>query len=41
MDIGMSLLVINLMMTTLRRPVAAGEAARPIPGGAVAAGGLQ
>jgi cytochrome c oxidase cbb3-type subunit 1 len=41
MDIGMSLLVINLMMTTLRSPVAAGEAARPIPGGAVAAGGLQ
>jgi len=41
MDIGMSLLVINLMMTALARPVAAIETARPIPGGAVAAGGLQ
>jgi cytochrome c oxidase cbb3-type subunit 1 len=31
MDLGMSLLVINLMMTALARPVAIGEP-RPAPG---------
>jgi cytochrome c oxidase cbb3-type subunit 1 len=41
MDIGMSLLVINLMMTALRGRVPVRAAERPIPGGAVAAGGLQ
>lgn len=41
MDIGMSLLVINLMMTALHGRVPVRQAERPIPGGAVAAGGLQ
>lgn len=41
MDIGMSLLVINLMMTALSARVPAREAMRTMPGGAVAAGGVQ
>lgn len=41
MDIGMSLLVINLMMTALGSRAPAREAARDVPGGAMAAGGLQ
>jgi cytochrome c oxidase cbb3-type subunit 1 len=41
MDIGMSLLVINLMMTALSGRVPVRAAERPIPDGAVAAGGLQ
>ena len=41
MDIGMSLLVINLMMTALSARMPARETGRTIPGGAVAAGGLQ
>jgi cytochrome c oxidase cbb3-type subunit I len=40
MDIGMSLLVINLMLTALAGRVPAREAV-PIRGGAVPAGGLQ
>jgi cytochrome c oxidase cbb3-type subunit I len=38
MDIGMSLLVFNLMMTALREPREAREAARAVPRGAAAAG---
>jgi cytochrome c oxidase cbb3-type subunit 1 len=41
MDIGMSLLVINLMMTALAGRAPARDAARGVPGGALAAGGLQ
>ncbi len=41
MDIGMSLLVLNLMMTALSRPAPAREPARDVPGGAVPAGGMQ
>ena len=41
MDIGMSLLVINLMLTALTGRVPAREATREIPGGAVPAGGMQ
>jgi cytochrome c oxidase cbb3-type subunit 1 len=41
MDVGMSLLVINLMLTALTGRVPVREGERAVPGGAVAAGGLQ
>ncbi len=41
MDIGMSLLVLNLMMTALSRRAPAREAARDVPGDALPAGGMQ
>jgi hypothetical protein len=43
MDIGMSLLVLNLMMTAMRRPIYGRQpAAAPYPpGAAVARGGAQ
>ena len=41
MDIGMSLLVINLMLTALSGRVPARASVQPIPGGAIPAGGMQ
>lgn len=41
MDVGMSLLVINMMMTALSGRVPVRAAERPVPGGAIPAGSLQ